>query len=85
LNKIENATQALRAALASGADTTGLRADLVRLQGEAARVAAVQAQAAEDATGALEAEVSVEAERIAAEADERLQALLSTLAIEENP
>jgi hypothetical protein len=83
--QLENAAQALRDALAAGEDTQSKRAELQQLEGEAARVTAAQAQAAADATGALEAEVSVEAERLAAEADERLQALLSTLVIEGYP
>ena len=81
--QLENARQQLHGALASGTDTTAVRAKLLQLEADAARVAANDARAARAAADAAAVQISAEAERIVGDADERRRTMLTRFDIEE--
>ncbi|MFM0728976.1 hypothetical protein PQQ52_00520 [Paraburkholderia sediminicola] len=80
--RLEKARQQLHRALASGADTTTLRAELRQFEAEAARIAVDDERAAQAAADVTAARISAEAERIVGDADERRRTLFARFDIE---
>ncbi|MGQ7939532.1 HlyD family efflux transporter periplasmic adaptor subunit [Paraburkholderia sp. D1E] len=80
--RLEKARQQLHRALASGADTTTLRAELRLFEAEAARIVVDDKRAAQAAADITAARIRAEAERIVGDADERQRTLLARFDIE---